>query len=164
MTYSGRPYFVLFSFSHLPSEFVLMNYTTTARPLCRMVVGPELVTPERMICFLIELLVNVAVLFSSTAFAMLLYRTRTFARNPKILLWNQLFSAYGIAISRFDEYNGAFEPKLKPCFFLGLVFLRQHCGVDQKQRLFGLSMNCLNLQLRGLFQSALFPYSQWVAR
>lgn len=78
-----------------------MISSTTARPLCEPVTGPELVTTERMIYFLIELTINVAVLFSSTAFAMLLYRTKTFARNPKILLWNQLFSAYGIAITRY---------------------------------------------------------------
>lgn len=70
-------------------------------PNCSIAADPNPpINGVRLALFLLEMAINAAVLASSVLFALLLVRIHSFSKTMKVIFWNMLVAADGIAATR----------------------------------------------------------------
>lgn len=62
--------------------------------------GPVPVTPARMVLFAIELVLDASAVITNLMFAFLVWRTKLFHRNPKVLIYNLVFTTICTTLPR----------------------------------------------------------------
>lgn len=82
--------------------------------------GPVPMTPVRMALFAIELVLDASAMFTNLMFAFLVWKTKLFHRNPKVLIYNLVIATIGTTLPRYVRII-SFELPTSLCRFFIVI-------------------------------------------